>query len=271
MVIKQGIIMMKKITLLVSLLGLVSCSQITHKSNPQSFMVGATLWIQNAAEYRAMSYQAFNFAKQKLNTDLKYRKHSKRRAVVVDIDETVLDNSPFQAKLILDGESYNQANWKKWTDKANARALPGAVKFLTWANSQGVEVFYVTNRNIQSFDATYKNLVSAGLPIKKENLLMKTTKSTKGPRRKQIIDRFHIVLLMGDTLGDFDDIFDGKPLDARATLVDSKKNDWGNKFIILPNPLYGDWEWALYNNNYKITPEGKQRAWEKHLYPEPLN
>ncbi|MFT6069288.1 MAG: 5'-nucleotidase (lipoprotein e(P4) family) [Bacteriovoracaceae bacterium] len=263
--------MMKKVSIILSIFMMVSCSQISQKSNPQSFMVGATLWIQNAAEYRALSYQAFNFAKQRLNTDLKYRKHSKRRAVVVDVDETVLDNSPFQAKLILDGESFNRENWKEWTEKANAHALPGATEFLTWANSQGVEVFYVTNRNIGLFDATYKNLMEAGFPVKKENLLMKTTTSTKGPRRKQILERFHIVLLMGDTLGDFDDIFDGKPLDARATLVDSKKKEWGNRFIVLPNPLYGDWEWALYNNNKKITPQGKQRAWEKHLYPEPLN
>jgi 5'-nucleotidase (lipoprotein e(P4) family) len=264
-------ILIKKSFLLLVLLVLVSCSQITQKSNPQSFMVGATLWVQNAAEFRAHSYQAFNLAKHRLNTDLKYRKHSKRRAVVVDVDETVLDNSPFQAKLILEGESFNSENWKEWTEKANARALPGASEFLSWASSQGVEVFYVTNRNIRLFDATYNNLKSAGFPIKKENLLMKTTKSTKGPRRKQITDRFHIVLLMGDTLSDFDTIFDGKPLDGRATLVDSKKNDWGNKFIILPNPLYGDWEWALYNNNRKITPQGKERAWEKHLYSEPLN
>lgn len=234
-------------------------------------MVGATLWVQNSAEYRALSYQAFNLAKLRLNSDLLYAKRSKTRAVVVDVDETVLDNSPFQAKLILDGESFNSENWKEWIDKAHAKSLPGASEFLNWANSKGVEVFYITNRKITHFDATYKNLKEAGFPVKKENLLMKTTQKSKKARRELVLKKFHIVLLMGDTLGDFAEIFDGKPLDARATLVDTKNSQWGKKFIVLPNPLYGDWEWALYNNDYKMTPKGKQQAWEKHLYPEPLN
>ena len=262
---------MKSFLVLTVLLFSFSCSQISQNSNPQGFMVGATLWVQNAAEYRALSYQAFNLAKLRLNADIKYATRTKKRAVVVDVDETVLDNSPFQAKLILEGDSYNRQNWKEWNDKANAKALPGAVEFLSWANSQGVEVFYVTNRRITEFDVTFQNLKNVGFPIKKENLLMKTTQKTKKPRRDLIKKKFHIVLLMGDTLGDFADIFDGKPLDARATLVDTKKKDWGKKFIVLPNPLYGDWEWALYNNDYKITPKGKQQAWERHLYPEPLN
>lgn len=262
---------MKNIFVLICLIFSFSCSQISQKSNPQGFMVGATLWVQNSAEYRAHSYQAFNIAKLRLNADLKYAKRSKKRAVVVDVDETVLDNSPFQAKLILEGDSYNKDNWKEWIDKATARALPGGVEFLSWADSQGVEVFYVTNRRVTLFDSTYKNLKEAGYPIKKENLLMKTTTKTKEPRRQHILKKFHIVLLMGDQLGDFAEIFDGKPLDGRATLVDTKKSQFGKKFIILPNPLYGAWEWVLYNNNYKITPKGKQQAWEKHLYPEPLN
>ncbi|MBK26277.1 MAG: 5'-nucleotidase, lipoprotein e(P4) family [Halobacteriovorax sp.] len=265
------VIKMKNLWFILFLISAFSCSQISRKSNPQGFMVGATLWVQNAAEYRALSYQAFNLAKLRLNADIQYATRTKKRAVVVDVDETVLDNSPFQAKLIIEGDTYNSENWKEWTNQANARALPGAKEFLNWANKKGVEVFYVTNRKITLFDATYKNLKEAGFPIKKENLLMKTTKKTKEPRRKQILAKHHIVLLMGDTLGDFAEIFDGKPLDARATLVDTQKNQWGKKFIVLPNPLYGDWEWALYNNDYKISPNGKQKAWEKHLYPEPLN
>lgn len=262
---------MKIVTLVGLLLSLFSCSQITKESNPQSFMVGATLWVQNAAEHRALSYQAFNLAKLRLNNDLKYAKRNKRRAVVVDVDETVLDNSPFQAKLILESESFNGENWKEWLDAANAKALPGGVEFLTWADSQGVEVIYITNRSIKSFDTTYKNLKDAGYPIKKENLLMKTTKSSKDSRRAHVREKYYIVLLMGDQLGDFEGVFDAKALDARATLVDSKKSAFGKKFIVLPNPLYGAWEWALYNNDRSITPSGKQRAWERHLYPEPLN
>ncbi|MCO4754478.1 MAG: hypothetical protein KC478_08340, partial [Bacteriovoracaceae bacterium] len=98
---------MKILILPILLLITISCSQISQKSNPQGFMVGATLWVQNAAEYRALSYQAFNLAKLRLNADIQYAKRTKKRAVVVDVDETVLDNSPFQAKLILEGDSYN--------------------------------------------------------------------------------------------------------------------------------------------------------------------
>lgn len=234
-------------------------------------MVGSTLWMQNAAEVRALSYQAFNIAKLRVNSDIKYAKRSKKRAVVVDVDETVLDNGPFQARIILDGEGFNYKGWKKWIDEAQAKPLPGAVEFLTWAQKNGVEVFYVTNRKIEFFDSTYKNLVKAGFPIKKENLLLRTTQKSKESRRKRILEKHHIVVLMGDTLGDFAELFDEKPGDARSTLVDTKKSQWGKKFIVLPNPMYGDWEWALYNNDRKITPRGKEAAWERHLYSDPLN
>lgn len=262
---------MKKITLVVLLLSLVSCSQITHKSKPQDFMMGATLWVQNAAEYRALSYQSFNLAKLHLNADLKHTTRDKKRAVVVDIDETILNNSPLLAKLILEGKGYSSENWEKWINFASAKALPGGVEFLNWANSQGVEVFYITNRKVKFFDSTYKNLKEVGYPIKKENLLMRTTKRSKDSRRAHVSKKYHIVLLMGDQLGDFSEIFDRKSLTTMAILVDSKKNSFGKKFIVLPNPLYGAWIWGLYNNNRSILPAERQKAWINHLYSESSN
>lgn len=242
----------------------VSCSS-GKKVYDQEHMVASTVWVQNAAEVRALQYQAFNIATQKLKTDLKWAKSDTPRAVVVDADETIIDNSPYQAKNILENKTYNSASWGEWVEEARATAIPGAVEFLNYADKNGVEIFYITNRKINGFNATYKNLKKLGFPVKKENMLLRTDTSSKVARRKVVTSKYRIVLLMGDNLDDFDDIFEKKSIEDRFSETDKLKKRFGSRYIVLPNPMYGTWEGAIYNYDYKKTDETKDKDRKKAL------
>ncbi len=235
--------------------------------SPNEHLVMATLWYQRSAEARALYYQAFNFARLRLQEDLRNTAIQKPRAVIVDVDETVLNNSPYEARLILEGGSFPQY-WKEWVERAQARALPGAVEFLKYADSLGVAVFYVTNRRESTLEATMRNLKQQGFPqVEKSHMYLRTTTSSKEPRRQAIAREYHIVLLMGDNLNDFSAVFEKKPNQQRNHLVDSLKAEFGHRFIVLPNPMYGEWEGAIYNYNWGLDAAEKNRLRKKALQP----
>lgn len=222
-------------------------------------LIGSTLWMQRAAEVRALSYQAYNIAKLRLDEDIKKFPNAKKpRAIVVDVDETLVDNSPFQARSVINKEAY-PTGWKEWVEEARARAVPGALDFIQYANSKGADIFYVTNRKIRGFDPTYKNLVELGFPVKKEHMLLRTSTSSKKERREKILETHRIVLLIGDNLNDFTHLFEKKPTDFRHQVADQLKDEWGKRFVVLPNPMYGDWEGAIYQYDWKKTlPQRRQ-------------
>ncbi len=235
-----------------------------EKADNEHFLL-ATLFQQKAAEKRALSYQAFNMAKFMLDGEMRRAGLTKKLAVVVDIDETVLDNSPFQAKCILENTDYPKY-WDEWCELANAEPLAGSVEFLNYAKSKGVEVFYITNRKIKLFDATIKNLKEKDFPFAdKEHLLMKTDKSDKEPRRNIVRKNHEIVLFMGDNLGDFIHVFNNKNIEERFSLTDSLRNEFGRKFILLPNPMYGSWVDELFESNYDLSKEEMKKLFKKHL------
>jgi len=225
----------------------------------------STLFQQKAAEMRAISYQAYNLATLRLDNELKMAGLSKTLAVVVDIDETVLDNSPFEAKSILENSNYPKF-WSEWCDLAQAKAIHGAVEFLSYAESKGVEVFYITNRKEKFLMATIKNLKKEGFPFAdKEHLLMRTTTSSKTERRQSVEKTHKIVLLVGDNLGDFLEIFDKKNINRRFEITDSLKNEFGKRFIILPNSMYGTWVSSILNYQNNLTPTQKLEIYHKNL------
>jgi 5'-nucleotidase (lipoprotein e(P4) family) len=256
------------ITLTIAILSLNSCKDKVHrKSHKQvskidtvfihenfpprnEYMVAATLYQQKAAEYRALSYQSFNLAALMLDKDLSDKRIDKHRVVIVDIDETVLDNSPFQGKSIIENTSYPKY-WDEWCSLAKALPVPGAATFLNYARANGVGVYYVTNRDESLRTPTLRNLVSAGFPFADDaHLIMKTKESSKEGRRQAIAARNHISLLIGDNLADFSSVFDKQSPERRTALVDSLRNAFGPKFIVLPNAMYGDWEAALYDYDW---------------------
>ncbi len=223
-------------------------------SNRNEHMVMAVAFQQTAGEYRALCYQAYNMAKYMLDKDLGDKRVNLPRCVVLDIDETVLDNSPYEAKCILDRIAY-PSKWSEWISKAKAKAIPGAVGFIKYANANGVEVYFVTNRKESERESTLSNLRDAGFGnIEEDHLLMKSDENSKESRRAKIKESRHISLLFGDNLADFTADFDGKhSSQERKDEVDKLKRDFGTRFIVLPNPMYGDWEGAIYDNNYTLT------------------
>ena len=221
------------------------------------------LWVQRSGEYRALCHQAFNLARRVLDEDLKANPAPKKRAVVVDVDETVLDNSPYQARLIKSRQGYATATWRQWVDLARAEAMAGAVEFLKHAASRGVEVFYISNRRIEEHDGTLANLRAKGFPHADDgHLLLRTTESSKTKRRAAVSATHEIVLLMGDNLNDFSDVFEGKDPAGRIAEVEKLAKDFGSRFIMLPNPLYGDFEDSIYRYNRGL-PEAEKDALRK--------
>lgn len=226
------------------------------------YQIGATLYMQKAAEYRALCFQAFNWARRTLDDDEKLKKKLPKaqrkmpRAVVVDIDETVLDNSPAQAYGIKNKLPFNLKDWYAWGEMRKAKPIPGAVDFANYAKSKGVRIFYVSNRDDVQLQATMDNLKSAGFPdISEENVLLRQRDangkyiSAKEPRRAAIAEKYRIVVLMGDNLNDLSSVFEGKSVAERFAETEKARDLWGNKFIVLPNAMYGEWESAIYRDD----------------------
>jgi 5'-nucleotidase (lipoprotein e(P4) family) len=225
--------------------------------------VQAVLWVQRAGEYRALCHQAFNLARRVLDEELKANPAPRRRAVIVDVDETVLDNSPYQARLIKTRQGYSAATWRQWVDLARAEALAGAVEFLKHAAARGVEVFYISNRRSEEQAGTLANLRAKGFPHADEtHLLLRTAEGSKARRRAAVSATHEIVLLMGDNLNDFTETFDGKDTTTRVAEVDRLAKEFGHRFIVLPNPLYGDFEDSIYGYQRGL-PEPEKDALRK--------
>ncbi|WP_158827151.1 5'-nucleotidase, lipoprotein e(P4) family [Mucilaginibacter lacusdianchii] len=262
---------MKKLTTaILSGLALLTACKVTKPTTQTSLVNGgkvwSSLWQQRSAEYQALCFQAYNIAKLRLDEALK-EPGGKPLAVVTDIDETVLDNSPYDAMRAVNNQDYDVATWKAWTAKAQCDTVPGAPSFFKYAASKGVAVFYVTNRDEDERAGTIKNLQMYGLPnADNEHLILKTGSSSKESRRQQVLNKYNIVLLCGDNLPDFDVLYDNHPTEQNRQAVTQKlMQQFGSRYIVIPNPSYGDWEGATFNFNYKLSPAQKDSVIKAHL------
>lgn len=224
-----------------------------------------TLFQQSAAEYRALCFQAYNIAFLRLDQALAAG-HTRPLAIVTDIDETVLDNSTYAAHRALLGKDYDAGTWTEYTAKAISDTVPGAYHFLRYAASQGVQVFYITNREQKERAGTLQNLQKFGFPNADEaHLLTRQGTSGKESRRQSVADTHEIVLLLGDNLSDFSFLFDKKSVQERFAATDGVAAQFGKRFIVLPNPVYGDWEAALFHYNYNLDPRQKDSVMKTRL------
>ncbi len=229
-----------------------------EKKITSDYLLMATLWYQKSAEMRAIYYQTYNFAKTILLNKLPYADTLKRKAVVVDIDETVLDNSPFEAYCIINNLSYSSDEWAKWVNKASAKALPGAVDFLNYAKFKDVETFYISNRRKNLKLKTMENLKNLGFPfVDDEHIFLRDSVGTKRYRRKKVLQNYDVLLYIGDNLTDFSDVYEDRDSLLAKNIVDKNITTFGKDFLILPNPMYGEWEKPLFNNNMRLSPEKK--------------
>jgi 5'-nucleotidase (lipoprotein e(P4) family) len=235
--------------------------------NAQEYLEAATLFTQQAGEYRALCHQAYNLAELRLKEAL--TRNPQNPAVVLDLDETVLDNSAFTAWQVSSANAYNEELWAQWTDLAEAPEVPGATRFLKLADSLGVTLYYISNRSVSALQSTIKNMQNLGMPqLEEAHFKLKTTTSNKESRRQEVIDAGHeIVLFIGDNLGDYHHRWDKQSNEKRNASVDSLATDFGSKFIVLPNTLYGTWEGAIYNFDWSITDEKRDSLRKAALKP----
>ncbi len=225
----------------------------------------ATLWVQRAAEFRGLSLGTYRAASRFLDRALADSSflaaveqtgdvRSLPPAVVLDVDETVLDNAPFQARLIHTGETFTPDAWDAWVAEAAARPMPGAVEFTRDAAARGVTVFYVTNRDEHHEEPTRRNMERLGFPLdehapdEEDVLLVRGEReewgSDKTSRREWIAERYQIVVLLGDDLNDFVNVR-GMDVEGRDRAYRAFEERVGRGWFFLPNPVYGSWEGAL--------------------------
>lgn len=229
--------------IIISFMAFLSCNQIKEDRN-NDYKLQAQVWTQNSAEYRALCYQAFNAAKINLDAIFFFeKKYDKPLAIIADVDETVLDNSPYDGKLILNNTSYNRESWVDWGNLEIAKAIPGSLDFLKYASEKNIEIFYISNRYSEQLESTVNNLKKLGFPdAKKSNVLLRNDGRSKSERRKSVFKNYEVIMLIGDNLSDFNDEFEEKLSTERTKYTDDLSSDFGTKLIVLPNPNYGDWE-----------------------------
>jgi len=225
-------------------------------------LVMALLWMQSSAEYRALCYQAFNMAAQAVDLALaEAAPGDKPLAVVADLDETLIDNSAYDVGLIGRDASYSGKTWLEWENAAKAKAVPGAVEFVQYAASKGVEVFYVTNRDQAGYEGTAANLAALDFPfVDSKHLLVSTGSSDKGPRFGSVSQDYSVVAYLGDNVNDTPMGTYHKGMAERNAIVDRNKDEFGTRYIVVPNPSYGDWESAIADGYFKLSPEGTSAA-----------
>ncbi len=234
-------------------------------------LLNATLWIQTSAEHRIVCRTIYEAAIEALDAALADPSAtaaleqtgpfgSLPPAVIVDLDETILDNSPFAGRLVTDRIPFDPRLWAQWVTRAEAGALPGALEFIHHAESRGVAVYYVTNRSADQEEATRANLARLGivLPAAVDTVLMSRERpewrSDKTSRRAFVAARYRILLLVGDDLGDFVSGAVDTP-ENRVVLADRYPGYWGTRWFVIPNPMNGSWETALFGNEYPPDPE----------------
>ncbi len=251
-----------RVSLLLLAITMISAPAFSQAQEPadKENEVLAILWQQQSGEHRALCYQAYALARMLLDRDLRNHRVRTRRALIVDLDETVWDTSTYEAANVKLSKGYPEG-WNEWMLSERATALPGAVEFLNYATSRGVRVFYVTNRKPLAQAATAANLKKLGFPaVNDETLLLRDDPEieSKTKRRQAISAKYHVVLLMGDDLNDFDQVFEkSKTIASRIEATDRNKSQFGTHFIVLPNPMYGNWANSLYEYNFKLTEKQK--------------
>ncbi len=251
---------------------LASFLVFADKKEHQGLM--ATLFVQKSAEFYSNSVGIYNSAVDKLPELVRDKNFSaaleqtsefshKPPAVILDIDQTVLDNIAYQARLIENGQYY-PIGWDEWCMEEKALYIPGVERFLNEAINLGVEIFFVTNRTANLEEATRNNLEKLGFIFSKDidQLLMKNEKpewtSDKTSRRELIAKDYRIIMMIGDNYGDFVDLkINRSSTEKRNYSAANYENMWGHSWFMLANPTYGDWEGALIDHNY-LQPRTRQ-------------
>lgn len=233
----------------------------TQKDLNDEFIMGLA-WMNNSGEFEALCYQTFNAARVSLDL-LLATDPTDKMAIVLDVDETVLSNIPYFNGLIDTENTFDEDVWAKWIKTEKAAPLPGAVEFLEYVDSKGISIYYITNRIAANglVQPTINNLKNFNFPqADEDHVILRTEEHSKEKRRQNVMKDHKIIMLFGDNLEDFDQVFEGELNKARREDVAKNKMEFGRKFFVLPNLLYGSFEGGFAEGYSKFTPEEKHNA-----------
>ena len=239
--------------------------------------LGANLYMQTAAEYRACCLQVYKTAEMRLDALLAAANPKPLKpAVIMDLDETVLDNSAFESFLYENQKEYSDDLWQIYERDypGQVRLVPGAKQFIKKAEDRGVTVIFISNRLEENCGSTVSALAQLGINTKGigQRLFLKkrAASSDKTSRREAVAAQYNVLLVFGDNMRDFSETFIAKKLTendaaeaydqaigSRLKLVDEAACHWGSDWFVLPNPGYGEWEKLIHNEPMKrLRPSG---------------
>ena len=254
-----------------NLLALLLLSFIALADDKEHESLMATLYVQESAEYKAHIRTTFKTAEATIPFLLKQKEISasinqmngeknffdKPPAIILDVDETVFNNSAYQARLIVNNTNYPDG-WIEWVKEEKATFLPGALSYMKTAKELGVEIFFVTNRLHELETATRNNLVKEGFDLSDDidQILTRYEKPSwdrnKTSRIALIAENYRIIQIIGDNLGDFiDGQQNKKSSNFRKSIVEQTDSFWGFVWFMIANPTYGDWEGSVIDYDYE--------------------
>ena len=244
---------------------------------PAHDLLNAVLWTQRSVEFKATALTAFALARIRLDqalADPGWTAAPKEQtgayqslppAVIVDLDETALDNSGYQAWMVLKDTTFDPKTWNAYVKTVTSLAIPGALEFTKYADGKGVKVFYLSNRTAEEEEATRKNLEALGFPMGApvDTMLMTRKQpdwgSVKGTRRAHVAKGYRILLNIGDNFGDFVDEFRGSETE-RLKVLEEHRDRWGREWIMIANPTYGSFESAPFGHDFTRSNADRRRA-----------
>jgi 5'-nucleotidase (lipoprotein e(P4) family) len=201
-------------------------------------------YVRDSEEYAALTRQTYRVAAVAIGRYVGGA-HDHSWAVVLDIDETALDNSTYQLERAAYGLVFDQPSWRSWVNRREAPAVPGVVDFVNTVRRSGGHIGWITNRDATVAGATRANLTLAGLWTDDDRLCAQNTpQHTKAIRRRELVTGTgdcawtgvprRVVAFVGDQLEDFPG--------ASEQIPDTGTDEaFGRTCFLLPNPMYGRW------------------------------
>ena len=230
-------------------------SAVGGQTNPnlKNPLLWAAAWSATSAEFGALCHQAYNLAKLRVDMALQVSKGEKPLAVIADVDNTVVHAFSYWGYLINEGKDFfEDESWDRWIPENLMTLVPGALAFLEHCQTNDVEVFYVTNRDQgdSTFDYALRQLQYFNLPYADaDHLRVFRETSNKKPARDAISQSHELVLLLGDNLNDYKRDYYVTDVDERFKLMERDRDDYGDRFILLPNATDGHWVRAIFGDS----------------------
>lgn len=198
-------------------------------------------WVKESNEYKAICHQVYSNALGEINNKLHYNRSSlnipnHNFAVVMDLDETVLDNSDYQVDILSKNQTFSIESWSLWVKDEKASLVPGAFNYITFLRDNNIQIIFISNRMNERLESTKNNMRKLGIYADEDIYLLRKNKQDKKTVRRNEIDKligrmstydpFTIIQYLGDAMGDFEY---------------NESDRFGTDQFIFPNPMYGKW------------------------------